>query len=276
MSESDGEAGGSAGIDPERYMDVTIAGGGDVEVLSFVETSAPDLGGAERQLSLTKGGKEMQTDRLVETYGEDPGPTIMVTADPNVAVGMYIHLLEIHELDEDSVYSGLADRLGELYESYRDWCDSLSLRDRRIRLLDQAEGGSEANSFYEPVLNGAGSWRTVREGDGHDAFSRRASTILSAIESNPKYCYRNAREAALEFDDATYVEGIALPKHGSRITGHAWVEVGAAVIELTWPWHTPTPPSEAVYFGTEVADETVQKSDGGPIVLDVDDPSKLG
>jgi len=63
-----------------------------------------------------------------------------------------------------------------------------------------------------------------------------------------------------ENDRVQYVEGIGLSKHTARITGHGWIEHDERVVELTWPWHSPLPPEETVYFGRPVSRKELEDS----------------
>ena len=261
--------------DSHRWL-LTIADGSDEpEPLAHVRVQAHDRD-AVRHLILVRGGREMQTDRLVETYGEPDGSVSNMLVDDEVlGIGYYIQLLELHELSEEAVYDSLVGAVPDLYETYDDWHTSLDRSDRRIRLLDQAEADTEWDPLYEDILN-EGSWRTVAHDDDLQGFAR---ALHRRFDFDPSGCYRNGRivleeDRYWENDRVQYVEGIALPKHAARITGHAWIEHDGRVVELTWPWHTPLPPEDAIYFGRPVTREELQDSwdrgDYGPYILNGD------
>jgi len=77
-----------------------------------------------------------------------------------LAIGYYIQLLELHELDENDMYAGLEDAVPDLYAEYKTWREELDVSDRRLRLLDQAEADTEWDPLYEDILE-QGKWRTV-------------------------------------------------------------------------------------------------------------------
>lgn len=249
-----------------------------MEFLCSVEVPAPDLHYTEdRTIDLIRGGKQKQTDRIVETYGGG-NERIMVVDDPTFAIGYYIHLLEIHDIKESEVHDQLPEYLDYMYDEYIEWRDTLSLSDRKLRLLDQVEHDLEYDDFYQTVLE-EGTWRQT----GLSAKQQhRVSQRVDSLDTNPKFCYKNARRAITEWwndETAKYVEGVALSKHASRIIGHAWVELDGRVAELTWPWHIPDPHGTgAVYYGVEVSREELKQHEinSGPLVLNIDDPSLLG
>lgn len=91
-------------------------------------------------------------------------------------------------------------------------------------------------------------------------------------------CYKNARHVLEKDrywnnDNVQYVEGIALRKQAGRISGHAWIEHNERVVELTWPWHTPVPPQDTIYFGSVVTRKQLQeswnKNEYGPYILNL-------
>jgi len=69
-----------------------------------------------------------------------------------LAIGYYIQLLELHELDENDMYAGLEDAVPDLYAEYKTWREELDVSDRRLRLLDQAEADTEWDPLYEDIL----------------------------------------------------------------------------------------------------------------------------
>lgn len=140
------------------------------------------------------------------------------------------------------------------------WRESVTLRDRRLRLLDQADEQIEHGAFHiRPYLEDGGTFRNT---ELSDSARHIVLSIASQITTNSRRCYETAYNAILDYDgthDIQYVEGIALPKHPGRIALHAWIEIDGAVAELTWPWHRPDPPAETVYFGIPVDETTLRE-----------------
>ena len=254
---------------------VTIAGESDdeePEPLAHIRVPAHDRD-AVRHLIFVRGGRTKETDRLVENYGDPTGRVSNLVADDEIlAIGYYLQLLELHELEEDDIYPALEEAVPDLYARYTEWRDDLDASDRRLRLLDQAESDTEWDPLYEDILD-EGSWRTVAHDEDLQGFAR---ALHRRFDFDSSGCYRNGRivleeDRYWENDRVQYVEGIALPKHAARITGHAWIEHDGRVVELTWPWHTPLPPEDAIYFGRPVTREELQESwdcgEYGPYVL---------
>lgn len=235
---------------------------------------------AVRHLILVRGVRTKQTDRIVESYGKSGGRIAhLVTDDKMLAIGYYIQLLELHELDEGDMYAGLEDAVPDLYSEYKTWRAELDVSDRRLRLLDQAEADTEWDPLYEDIIE-QGKWRTATHDSDLQGFAR---ALHRQFDFDSSGCYRNARlvmqdDRYWENDRVQYVEGISLSKHAARITGHGWIEHDERVVELTWPWHSPLPPEETVYFGRSVSRRELQDSwdrgEHGPYILN-DDASQI-
>lgn len=273
--------------DPLAAVCIATEGGNqdETEVLIEVQVPSPKLHYEEGiTLLLGRGGWSKETDQLIETYGEKHH-RVMVTDDEIIAIGYFIHLLEIHDTDTESrIQRKLSNHISDLYETYQEWLTTQTQRKRKLRLLDQSEQAVKYDDFYQPVLQHSDAkWRSQGLSSRN---TRRVEAAISRIDVNPELCYKNARRIVTEFkddDSVQYVEGIALSKHATRIVGHAWVEFKNRVAEVTWPWHRPDPTETgAVYYGVPVSKETVneatERSDfnSGPLVLYVDYPDKLG
>jgi hypothetical protein len=246
--------------------------------LCSTEAPAPDYHYEEtRDLTFIKGGVEAKEDRVFSVYGTDR-QRVMVTENVAMAVGSYLHLLDTHRIDEREAHRKLYELATEQYQEYVRVMKNQTLRDRRISLLDQAEADSEHHPFYTPILGKEnGEWRNkgLTPEEKH-----RVQRYIEREEPNPRFCYKNCRNALEEWwedDRVTYVEGIAIPKEGLRIMGHAWIEIEEKVAELTLPWNTPDPEGTgAVYFGSEVPRERFKNltgdvdegEDPGPLLLD--------
>lgn len=209
-----------------------------------------------RLLELGRGGyvREDSSSTVELKANETRTRKIMVFGDENVAIGTFIHLLEQHNADEGDVLAELRENY-ELsgYESYR---DSLTPDSQRDRLLADAREKAENGPHIQRYLDD-GSWRTVAD---TETLRRVGENLYDGVNPNPRRCYRNAIVAlnALDgYDGATYVEGLVAPKQGGRAVAHAWIEVNERVIELTWPWHAPIPPEEAVYYGVPIETDEV-------------------
>jgi len=199
---------------------VFISGGSDdeeSEPLAHLRVQAHDRN-AVRHLILVRGGRTKQTDRIVESYGESGGRIAhFVTGDEMLAIGYYIQLLELHELDENDMYAGLEDAVPDLYAEYKTWREELDVSDRRLRLLDQAEADTEWDPLYEDILE-QGKWRTVTHDNDLQGFAR---ALHRRFDFDSSGCYRNARlvmqdNRYWENDRVQYVEESA-----SRSTLHA-------------------------------------------------------
>lgn len=267
---------------------VAIAGDGtspqDLEHVCHVVIDAPDLeDGEKRLLALARNGPAQTGNSIVDTYGlTDERPStqgtnsrIMVVPNETFAIGYYLHLLEIHRLDEqhsrDEMKRSDAD-----YAAYARWNSEQSLSDRRHALLDQMEQEIECGeNRTKPVLE-RGKFR------GSAADPDVAAPLVEEIDPNPKFCFKNAlriKRRHLKDDSIQYAEGVALSKHAARMAVHGWIEIDGQVVEPTWPWHSPSPPEETVYYGAAIDERTVATADieqGRPQLLDIDDATVLG
>lgn len=228
-----------------------------------------------RHLILSQGGVTKQTNKLVEPYSLKNGKVInTVVSDFNLWLGLYIQYLELHNVTEESTYDGLKNQIPQKYEQYNSWLNNMSISDRRIRLLNQAEMDTEWDPLYEDILQ-IGTWRNHSKEKDLKSFSK---AIHKNINFDNNSCYKNVRKV-LQTDrywknnNVKYVEGIALPKNAARIVGHGWIEHNERVVELTWPWHKPIPPKDAIYFGAEVSRDELKsswnKGGGGPYILNL-------
>ena len=247
------------------------------QVIAETETDEiEEDNGQSRLLVLTRGRSERENpSRLVETQGTDDGRhKLLVLPDENGAIGIYINLLEQHGFKEQATLNALQDVID--VSSWKTWRDALTLNDRKERLLNQAQDRAHRSPHVERYLEN-GSWRTVKN---TDTIRSVADQLYDGITPNPRECYRNtivALNALEDLDRLRYIEGMALPKQGGRAIAHAWLELDGSVIELTWPWHAPIPPSETVYYGVpvdtdEVLETTRQRNAGfNPLFLTLEE-----
>lgn len=231
----------------------------------------------DRLIALCKGGKEKQTNRILESYGTSDGViSEMLVSDTNLWVGTYIQYMELHNLTEESVHRGLRECIPEEYTEYTKWNNNLSDSDRKIRLLNQAESDNEWDPLYEDILD-IGTWRKHNNSTDIKNFSEE---IHKDMEFETDECYKNARRVIQKNKywknkNVKYCEGIFLPKNAARIVGHGWIEYKNSVVELTLPWHIPVTPKEAIYFGAEVSRKKLKSAwdnnEGGPYILNIKD-----
>jgi len=260
------------------YVIVTLDNGSkERNQITHVEAPSHTNPEEKRLLVLNKGGRQKQTDRIVDSYGTPDGViNETVVKDTKLWVGIYIQFLELHRFKEQTVYNGLKESIPEEYIEYRKWYNSLSESDRQIRLLNQAEKDTGWDPLYEDILE-VGTWRNHSQAKDVNNF---AKAIHRNSEFETSSCYKNAR-LVIEKDrywnnkNVKYCEGILLPKNAARIVGHGWIEHNKRIVELTLPCHTPIPPKEAIYLGTEVSRDKLQsewnKGKCGPYILNLKD-----
>lgn len=247
----------------------------DVHPIAEVTVDDPENPDRQRALFLGEDPEaERSTDRSFEIQGEDRFRQ-MVTDDRNGGIAYYLSMLEQHEVDEAEALAAMED-LADM-DAYEDWQQSMSPSDRRLRLLDQAEERAAFGGInVETYLEDGGTFRSLGLSDG---ARRVALNLAGSIDPNPRRCYENAYRAVTEYDgtrDVQYVEGLAMPKHPGRISTHAWIEIDGKVADLTWPWHSPDPPAETVYFGIAVDEETLRErmanrpGTSNPVVVDLE------
>lgn len=260
------------------YIFVTLENGEEerqpilyVEATSYANTNEKHL------IILNKGGREKQSDKIVESYGTSDG-VIMETLvdDIKLWVGNYIQLLELYKFDENSVHNELKKSIRKEYTQYNNWVNNLSTSDRQIRLLNQAESDNEWDPLYKDIIK-IGTWRNHSQSKDVKSF---ANAIHKNMEFKPNSCYKNARRVIQKDrywnnENVEYCEGIFLSKTAARIVGHGWIEHNNRIVELTLPWHIPLPPEEAIYFGAEVSRDTLKcnwnKDEYGPYILNLDE-----
>jgi hypothetical protein len=260
---------------------------GDEEFQTVLASSAPApehdamVDSTERELILTRGG-EIQMPANEAGYGEDPPFAWQdppddplrrtIIPDEGVAIAYYLHLLEIHEFDEEDAFETIEELVD--MEPYYSFQDSLDEQSRKLRLIDLLEWRAEnGDKIAEPYLKEKPCrWRSTNlSGESRDIAER----IVYSIDVEPASCYLTARRAALLHKDnhrlaprIQYVEGYALPESGAQAIRHAWIEIDGEVVETTWPWHD-LDGGDAVYFGYALDMEDVVEREnqdiGGPI-----------
>jgi hypothetical protein len=246
-------------------------------VVAF-ETESPETTVEEARLLLLSKGRTERDDptRIVEPKRSPDGShKLLVTADENEAIGIYLQVLEQHG-KPPAIEEQLEDAID--MDAWAAWRDAFTVDDRRARLLAQARDRAHRSPHVERYLE-QGSWRSVQTTEQLRAVGSR---LYNGIDANPRECYRNSvvvLNAVEELEAVSYVEGLAMPQQGGRAVPHAWLELNESVIELTWPWHAPVPDPPAIYFGVPVETaeviETVRRRGGNftPVFLT---PEEIG
>ncbi len=262
--------------DSNQWIIALDNGSKEANILCHAKRPAHNIN-ETRHILLYEGGIEKSTDKIVDTVGNPAGNiSVMVVDDINLWISMYLTALELHYVSENQAHKELKNIIPEKYNSYEKWLSNLSISDRKLRLLNQAEKDSEWDSLYDDILK-TGSWRNKSKDKDLMSF---AKALNDKIDFTSDGCYKNAR-LVLEKDrywnnsNVQYVEGIALRKQAGRISGHAWIEHNERVVELTWPWHTPIPSDKTIYFGSVVSrkelKESWRKNEYGPYILNLKD-----
>lgn len=90
---------------------------------------------------------------------------------------------------------------------------------RKYRAIEQAKDRSYRSPHIERYLE-YGSWRNINQ---LKLLNKLGRNIYNQIDSHPRRCYENAIKVvnALDSNNATYVEGFALPKQAGRISAHS-------------------------------------------------------
>ena len=244
---------------------------------------------SKRILILTRGDEpyipEQFSDSpyIIQTANDSQMHRVM-TNDEKSAFAYYVHGVETNGVKKHFL-DGLKNKSPDWFSLWNDWCNNLSQRERRLRLLDLLEwriekGGDWHAKKYLHELSS--SWRSTNiSGDAEDMGIQ----IVNSIDVKHRMCYRTAQKAALLHKDnphwsdrIKYAEGIVLPSNASQAIRHAWIEIDGEVCEVTWPWHH-VDGSDAVYYGLTFPLDRVEearKSDvGGSVVLSEDESKSI-
>lgn len=237
------------------------------ELLFSVKTSDED---AETPVHcvITQGVAERahpDTNRSELVQSEKHGGRTQVFATVNEALAYTLCILETSGFTESEAYRLLGDAGFDMGE-YDDHLATLTRKDRARRCINDSKErmrviGSPADRFifnspddipYSP------SWRsTAPSEDACDLVSR-----LAERTPDSKSCYMTAATILKEAkdDNLRYCEGLALPKHPGRASTHAWLEYEGEVIEMTWPWNGPSPPTDTIYYGDSIPADIVSET----------------
>lgn len=258
-----------ANPDVEEQLLVEIEVDAPEEAVSFTESKLT--------LSLTEGGTKMvpHPPDAPFTYGGSEDVQTTVIPNRGVALGHFLHGLEIHESGaEEAVHDKLREHID--LSAYYEMQESLSRGDRRKRLFEWWDWRvEEAKDFAAEKYREDAIWRD----QSLDESGRKlAERITRNVEPEGTMCYYTAGEAAIhELNNhrVSYCEGVVLPKHANQCIRHAWIEIDGSVAELTWPWH-PFDGGEAVYLGMEIPKEQVKETRerrdiNGSVLLDDDE-----
>lgn len=185
--------------------------------------------------------------------------TLYQIATPEHGVGIAGNMAEVFGVEESEFANTLqtaSEYSQTAYDAYTEWQDTLTPRDRRLRLLDLAEEKA-GDPLFSHHLD-TGSFRKI--GEPPDTISDLARDISEATPHHrPQKCYQNCFNTYLDYRDSDHVqycEGIFLQKTAVSPTTHAWLEVDGHPIELTYPWHIPLS-ERAVYFGEALDEATI-------------------
>lgn len=220
-----------------------------------------DRSGKGYRVSLILGQNLYDPDPIDGLYTETihAGGKVTVAQYDNLnqALGAYLSVMEVHGVDENQAINELEHAI-EL-EQFYDYLEHWTQEDRRKYVLDDLLEGND-DPRREPVRED-GSFRTV--GTLSSGQERFVTKLLGNSAQRPGQCYESAITALTDHLDSlrvAYIEGVALPKYGGSIQEHAWIEVDGLVVEPTWPWHRPTPPTDAIYFGIELDAQDVYET----------------
>lgn len=190
------------------------------------------------------------------------------------AVGAFMTMLESHGYSEKESRNHLGDVAGieRTWNTIENQTEEERLEDLKSFL--EAYSGDDARFDY---ARDYGSPSDV--GELSDEQMELAEELLMNSAKDPGACYESAITAVrqdLENERVSYVEGVSLPKYGGLVQAHAWFEIDGKVVEPTWPWHRPTPPEPAVYYGEAfdpqtASDVMANRGRYGSIVSDLHD-----
>jgi len=72
--------------------------------------------------------------------GMNNGKTVVtIVNDINLWISAYLSFLELHYVSKEESHNIIKNSIPKKYENYKNWEHNLSVTNRRMRLLDQAE-----------------------------------------------------------------------------------------------------------------------------------------
>lgn len=215
----------------------------------------------EIEYLLTRGAADRDTPdkhRSELKQSSNHNGTVQVFPDEQNAVAYYLGILQMNaKLSEDDAYEQLTDA-GVDMVAYERWQAEFS-RDARIQRLI-ADAKERVTTFGSPwdyaILTESTQFDnlqynpSIRSTNPNDETAALGESVLDDVPETTS-CYRRVVNALerIERNDVAYCEGLAMGRHPSRSSTHAWLEVAGEVIEITWPWDGVRPPDEAVYYG---------------------------
>jgi len=231
----------------------------DSEVEVPAEVDAEDYDGTKKKIFLSRGGAERKDkSKIAEIQGSEDGKYTRIIVDNEYsAVGMYLNVLEQYGFDEKETMEQFKEN-DDIFSGYVKWLDNLTIEDRKNRAMNQAQDRAHRSPHIKKYIEN-GNWRKIKKNDKINLFAEK---LYNGINSDARRCYENSTKSikAINNENLSYFEGFALPKQAGRIVAHSWVEFNDYVIELTWPWHAPTPPKETIYYGVSVSKEDIINS----------------
>lgn len=201
------------------------------------------------RVSLVLGKNLFDVEPMEKLYTEkiyaDGRMSVAQFPEWNQALGAFFSIMEMHSVSENEAFTEVDESVS--LDAFHTHIDNWSQRARRHYLLDGLLEGEDPR--LDPIQEN-GSFRYHTEPSS--AQNRFITELLADTTPNPGHCYETALRPLQDYldnDRVAYAEGVALPKYGGAIQEHAWIEIDDIVVEPTWPWHTPTPPEDAIYYG---------------------------
>jgi hypothetical protein len=183
----------------------------------------------------------------------------------NEALAYTLSILETNGYSEPEA-NALLSSAGFDMDAYDSHLSSFTRKDRARRCINDSKermrtiGSPADRAIFNPPNDVPynPSWRSTNPSE--DACE--LVTELAAQTPESSSCYLTAATILDKADDTRleYCEGLALPKHPGRASTHAWVEYDNQVIEMTWPWHRPSPPADALYYGDSISADIVSET----------------
>lgn len=237
----------------KQIEEVTIEGDSH-DLVCKIETE-------EVEYLLTRGAADRETPdkhRSELKRSNNHNGSVQVFLDELNAVAYYLDIIQKSiQLSEDEVYQHLTD-VGVDIVAYERWIADFSRDARTQRLVADAKERVETQGspWDYAILTKSTQFDnleyspSIRSTNPSDEAVALGENVLDEVPETTS-CYRRVVNALerIDRDDVAYCEGLAMGRHPSRSSTHAWLEVEGDVIELTWPWDGVRPPDEAVYYG---------------------------
>lgn len=209
--------------------------------------------------SLHQGGNVIERNNL----------RLYIFPEPEHLIGHILSLCEVCGMNRDDADTLLERPFFETATTlYTEWRNTLSYRDRRLRLFESAETKSDPLTKHH-LERGELRARPDPPTETRKFISRFLKSFnLNKVDPNNCYeeclnCLYWSRSPTQDIEIDTsridYYEGLLLQKSASRVASHAWLECDEIPTEITLPWHRTYEP-DAVYFGKKVPDQTLTEA----------------